>query len=81
MTVKVAKVTAPKEFSIHPRNWKDSVADHKKRNTCKPCKDTSRGKLGRKQKRLNMRRNAHSLTVKTVHANQIGAYKTPGSMK
>lgn len=47
--------------------------------TTKPYKNIGKGKLGWKQKRLNERRNAHALTIKS--AKNPNAYRIPGSMK
>lgn len=46
--------------------------------TTKPYK-SGKGKLARKQKMLSDRRNAHSITIRTVK--NPSAFRAPGSMK
>ena len=48
--------------------------------TTKPYKRQGKGKLGKRQARLNDRRNAHSATLKSPHVNPA-AFRVPGSMK
>lgn len=64
----------------------DSVSIHPDprrpvKNTCKPYKRQGKGKLGRKQRALNMRRNAHSATLADRNVKNPQGFKTPGSMK
>jgi hypothetical protein len=59
--------------SIHPSAYRPV------KNTSKPWRRQGKGKLGKKQARLNARRNAHSATIRGIK--QPLAYKTPGSMK
>lgn len=60
--------------SIHPR-VQDGRQQFPKYVTSKPYK-SGKGKLGKRMRELNRRRNAHSMTIKT-HPN---GFKTPGSM-
>lgn len=60
--------------SIHPSGNRKNVA-----NTAKPYRKGGKGKLGRKQKHLSARRNAHSATVNGTK--NPAAYRAPGSMK
>lgn len=61
-------------LSIHPR-VKNGRTQFDKVCTAKPYK-SQKGKLGKRMRELNRRRNAHSMTIKS---NPMG-YKTPGSM-
>lgn len=73
--------TALTNISIHPRS---SVYGHKgiKKNTCAPYKNTGKGKLGWRMKRLAERRLDHSATLKGLPSGQNpAAFRAPGSMK
>jgi hypothetical protein len=51
------------------------------KNTCKPCKRSGRGKLGKIQKKLGERRVAHATTLKSLPQNVNPAgFRCPGSM-
>jgi hypothetical protein len=63
------------DTSIHPD------ARRPVKNTSKPYKRQGKGKLGSKQRLLNMRRNAHSATLADPHVKHKQGFKTPGSMK
>lgn len=65
--------------SIHPRVV-GGRQRYDKINTAKPYKGG--GKLARAQRVLNIRRNSHSLTLKSLpsQSNPM-AFKAPGSMK
>ena len=65
--------------SMHPR-MEYPPEKRKKLNTCKPPNPPSK-KLDRKRAKLNDRRNAHSLTLKSLPSNAQTSFRAPGSMK
>ena len=66
-------------MSIHPRVV-GGTTRYEKVNTCKPCKDQSKGSLGQRLKNRKRRRDDHAGTI-ARNPSGAAAYKEPGSMK